>query len=170
MKQKKGSVTCNRKENEMINVLFVCLGNICRSPMGEAILRHKAQERGLGAEIGVDSAGTGDWHIGNPPHEGTLKQLKLHGISEQGIQARQITGRDFDAFDYIVCMDDSNEQNMRKIAGGAEADILKFMDLLPQEKLREVPDPYFTGNFEETYRLMDAGCDALLDKIIEEKL
>ncbi len=67
-------------------------------------------------------------------------------------------------------MDDSNEQNMRKIAGGAEADILKFMDLLPQEKLREVPDPYFTGNFEETYRLMDAGCDALLDKIIEEKL
>lgn len=67
-------------------------------------------------------------------------------------------------------MDDSNERNMRKIAGGAEADILKFMDLLPQEKLREVPDPYFTGNFEETYRLMDAGCDALLDKIVEEKL
>ncbi|MGZ0041538.1 low molecular weight protein-tyrosine-phosphatase [Paenibacillus ottowii] len=154
----------------MINVLFVCLGNICRSPMGEAILRHKVKERGLDAEIQVDSAGTGDWHIGNPPHEGTLKQLKLHGISEQGIQARQITERDFDAFDYIVCMDDSNERNMRKLTGGEDADILKFMDLLPQEKLREVPDPYFTGNFEETYRLMDAGCDALLDKIIEEKL
>ncbi|MGG4220050.1 low molecular weight protein-tyrosine-phosphatase [Paenibacillus jamilae] len=154
----------------MINVLFVCLGNICRSPMGEAVLRHKAKRRGLDAEIRVDSAGTGDWHIGNPPHEGTLKQLKLHGISEQGIQARQITDRDFEAFDYIVCMDDSNERNMRKLVGGADADILKFMDLLPQEKLREVPDPYFTGNFEETYRLMDAGCEALLDKIIEEKL
>ncbi|WP_342414550.1 low molecular weight protein-tyrosine-phosphatase [Paenibacillus sp. FSL R10-2782] len=154
----------------MINVLFVCLGNICRSPMGEAVLRHKAQERGLGAKIRVDSAETGDWHIGNPPHEGTLKQLKLHGISEQGIQARQMKSHDFEAFDYIVCMDDSNERNMRKLAGGAEADILKFMDLLPQEKLREVPDPYFTGNFEETYRLMDAGCNALLDKIIEEKL
>jgi protein-tyrosine phosphatase len=138
--------------------------------MGEAVLRHKAQERGLSGKIRVDSAGTGDWHIGNPPHEGTLKQLKLHGISEQGLQVRQMTGDDFGAFDYVVCMDDSNERNLRKLAGGGEADILKFMDLLPQEKLREVSDPYFTGNFEETYRLMDAGCNALLDKIIEEKL
>ncbi|ASR47262.1 phosphotyrosine protein phosphatase [Paenibacillus kribbensis] len=154
----------------MINVLFVCLGNICRSPMGEAVLRHKVQERGLSTQIQADSAGTGDWHIGNPPHKGTLKQLKLHGISEQGLKARQIEARDFEAFDYIVCMDDSNERNMRKLAGGADADILKFMDLLPKEQLREVPDPYFTGNFEETYRLMDAGCEALLDKIIEEKL
>ncbi|MCC3381127.1 low molecular weight protein-tyrosine-phosphatase [Paenibacillus farraposensis] len=154
----------------MINVLFVCLGNICRSPMGEAVLRHKAQERGLGAQIRVDSAGTGDWHIGKPPHEGTLKQLKLHGISGKGLKARQIGERDFEAFDYIVCMDDSNERNLRKLAGGAHVDILKFMDLLPQEKLREVPDPYYTGNFAETYRLMDAGCEALLDKIAEEKL
>lgn len=67
-------------------------------------------------------------------------------------------------------MDDSNVANIRKLAGGDQAEILKFMDLLPNEKLREVPDPYFTGNFDEVYRLIDAGCDILLDKIMEEKL
>jgi len=154
----------------MIRVLFVCLGNICRSPMAEAVLRHKAALRGLQGDIQVDSAGTGNWHIGKPPHEGTLRQLKLHGISSEGLIARQMQTQDFKQFDYIICMDDSNEQNLRKLPGGEEAEILKFMDLLPDEPLREVPDPYFTGNFEETYRLIDLGCEVLLDKIVSEKL
>ncbi|MFS0868420.1 low molecular weight protein-tyrosine-phosphatase [Paenibacillus xylanilyticus] len=149
----------------MIQVLFVCLGNICRSPMAEAVLRHKIVERGLNHQIQVDSAGTGDWHIGKPPHEGTRNLLDTYQISYANMAARQFGSADFGQFDYIVCMDDSNVANVRKMAGGAEADILKFMDLLPNESLREVPDPYFTGNFEKVYRLVDAGCNVLLERI-----
>lgn len=149
----------------MVRVLFVCLGNICRSPMAEAVLRHKIEERGLQHQIQVDSAGTGDWHVGKPPHEGTRKLLDSYQISYADMAARQFGSDDFDQFDYIVCMDDSNVANVRKITGGAEADIMRFMDLLPNESLREVPDPYFTGNFEEVYKLVEAGCNVLLEQI-----
>ncbi|WP_422661032.1 low molecular weight protein-tyrosine-phosphatase [Paenibacillus sp. EC2-1] len=154
----------------MISVLFVCLGNICRSPMAEAVMRSKISQRGLSDKISVDSAGTGDWHIGKTPHEGTRKLLDDFRISYEGMRARQVESRDFSHFDYIVAMDDSNASNLRKVPGGEEAEIVKLMDLLPNEKLREVPDPYFTGNFEEVYRLIDTGCDVLLDRIVKEKL
>lgn len=154
----------------MISVLFVCLGNICRSPMAEAVMRSKISQRGLSDKISVDSAGTGDWHIGKTPHEGTRKILDDFRISYEGMIARQVESRDFSHFDYIVAMDDSNLSNLRKVPGGEEAEIVKLMDLLPNEKLREVPDPYFTGNFEEVYRLIDTGCDELLDRIVKEKL
>ena len=154
---------------EIVNVLFVCLGNICRSPMAEAVLRHKIKERGLSEKISVDSAGTGDWHIGKVPHEGTRNILDQNRISYEGIKARLVNSEDFNKFDYIICMDESNGSNVRKLSGGEEAHLQFFMDLLPDEALREVPDPYFTGNFKQVYDLMDAGCAVLLDQIVQEK-
>ncbi|MBW4080443.1 low molecular weight protein-tyrosine-phosphatase [Paenibacillus sp. S150] len=154
----------------MVNVLFVCLGNICRSPMAEAVLRHKILERGLTEQVAVDSAGTGDWHVGKGPHEGTRRILDAQGISYEHMKARLVSSGDFKAFDYILCMDQSNGENVRRVPGGENAKLLFFMDLLPEEELREVPDPYFTGNFEQVYTLINAGCDVLLNRIIKEKL
>ncbi|MCJ8012522.1 low molecular weight phosphotyrosine protein phosphatase [Paenibacillus sp. KQZ6P-2] len=154
----------------MVSVLFVCLGNICRSPMAEAIMRHKVKEAGYEERIQVDSAGTGDWHIGHTPHQGTRQMLDQYQISYEGIRARQFAGTDFEQFDYIVCMDNSNWSNVRKLPGARDDNLIKFMDLLPEHELREVPDPYFTGNFEQVYDLMDAGCEVLLGKIRTEKM
>lgn len=149
-----------------IRVLFVCLGNICRSPMAEAVFRNLVQERKLSDTIQIDSAGTGNWHIGKPPHEGTRRILDAHRISYQGMKARQFSSQDFSAFDYIVCMDSNNLRDVRSIPGSDQhSRLIRFMDLLTEEKDDNVPDPYFTGNFEEVYRLVHLGCERLLDQI-----
>ncbi|SDX77858.1 low molecular weight protein-tyrosine-phosphatase [Paenibacillus sp. CF384] len=155
----------------MISVLFVCLGNICRSPMAEAVLRHQLKARELEDRIKVDSAGTGDWHLGKPPHEGTRELLERYGISYEGMRARQVLIDDYQTFDYIICMDSANERDVQALFGSRSdlhAKVFKFMDLLPGESSNDVPDPYYTGNFDEVYGLVSKGCENLLERIRHE--
>ncbi|MFC4547026.1 low molecular weight protein-tyrosine-phosphatase [Paenactinomyces guangxiensis] len=151
-----------------ISVLFVCLGNICRSPMAEAVFRHYVREEGLEEQIMVDSAGTGDWHTGEPPHHGTRAKLDEAGISYAGQKARQVKPADFETFTYIIGMDDSNIANLRKLAGRREAKLYRLVDFIPETTYTEVPDPWYTGNFEETYHLVSEGCRGLLETIKRE--
>lgn len=153
----------------MIKVLFVCLGNICRSPMAEAMFRHLVKEKGLEAQIQIDSAATGDWHIGKPPHQGTLGILTKYNVSSEGLFCRQITSEDMEKFDYVIGMDESNIQNILKVAEGQGAHkTFRLLDFLEDLNTKDVPDPYFTGDFEETYDLLTQGLSALLDHIKQE--
>ena len=150
----------------MIRVLFVCLGNICRSPMAEAIMRDLIEERGLTSKIKVDSAGTSSNHVGETPHRGTREKLKEMGISTSGMTARQLRTTDLE-FDYIVCMDASNVKNTRDmLRAHDDTKIFRFLDLTPHKK--DVPDPWYTGDFQETYELCVEGCEALLERILAE--
>lgn len=151
----------------MIHVLFVCLGNICRSPMAEAVMRNLVEKRGLSSSIKVDSAATSAWHIGEPPHKGTRGKLNEFGISTSGMKGRQLSVADFEEFDYIVGMDSSNVRNILEMLGQADhPKIFRFLDLTPHQK--DVPDPYYTGDFQETYELVVEGCEALLNKILPD--
>lgn len=133
--------------------------------MAEAVFRHEVERAGMAEQIKVDSAGTGDYHIGKAPHHGTRQKLAEVGISYKGLQARQVTVQDFDQFDYIIGMDNSNIRNLRQLIGSDHPKLMRFVDLLTDSSYQEVPDPYFTGNFEETYQLVQEGCEKLLQKI-----
>lgn len=153
----------------MIKVLFVCLGNICRSPMAEAVFRHLVNEKGLSHVIEVDSAGTGNWHVGEPPHEGTQKLLTEKGIDYSTIRAREFGVQDFESFDYLIAMDKNNLQDMiRRGRSSQQPVVTRLLDECSGISHSDVPDPWYTGDFDETYRLVKAGTAALLDRIIKE--
>ncbi|PSL51127.1 protein-tyrosine phosphatase [Salsuginibacillus halophilus] len=150
----------------MIRVLFVCLGNICRSPMAEAVFRHKVEAAGLHNYIEIDSAGTGSWHIGNPPHPGTEAVLTENSIKTDGLKARQLKAEDTETFDYIVTMDSDNLTDTAAVkTNQAQTEISRLLEFHPDLSETDVEDPYLTGNFTKVYNMVTESCDYLLEHI-----
>lgn len=150
----------------MIKVLFVCLGNICRSPMAEAVFRQKIRENLLEDKITIDSAGTGGWHIGKIPHEGTRDILTKNNINFDGMKARQVNQQDFSEFHYIIAMDTNNKNDLLSFIDSDRSPYLgKLLDFIPNSMVSDVPDPYYTGGFDQVYELVSEGCDHLLNFI-----
>jgi protein-tyrosine phosphatase len=147
------------------SILFVCLGNICRSPIAEGMFRHIANQAGAGHRFFIDSAGLGSWHVGHPPDERAQQALEARGIEISGLRARQVTAEDFDKFDLILPMDRANRQGLLKLAPNDRQDkIHLLMEYAPHLGVREIPDPFFGGTegFDYVCQLVDAACRGLL--------
>lgn len=145
-----------------IKILFVCHGNICRSPMAEFVMRDMIKKCGLDGKIVTASAATSTEEIGNPVHSGTRRKLREHGISIDGKYAVQLTKSDYDKYDYLIGMDSANIRNMKRITGGDEK-IVRLLDLTDEP--RDVADPWYTGDFDTTYNDVVKGCKVLLEKL-----
>ncbi|MDO6964854.1 low molecular weight protein-tyrosine-phosphatase [Rhizobium alvei] len=149
---------------DQTRILFVCLGNICRSPLAEGILRHRAAEGGFGDRLIVDSAGTGGWHQGEGPDPRSVAAARDNGIDISGLRARQVKTADFSHFDMIFAMDRANLRDLvRRTPHDSSADLHLFMDFVGSEP-RDVPDPYYgdAQDFDRVFRMLDEGCTKLL--------
>lgn len=151
-----------------VNVLFICHGNICRSPMAQCVMQHLVDSAGLADRFLIDSAATTSEELGNPLYPPARRKLIQKGIPLIGHRARKIRPDEADAWDYIVCMDEENLWHLKRILGPSK--MSNVSTLLSYAGLdREVADPWYTGDFEATFRDVDAGCRALLAHITAEQ-
>lgn len=141
-------------------ILFVCLGNICRSPTAEVVLRDMAARAGLA--LSVDSAGTGGWHAGEPPHPPMIAAAARRGFDLRPLRARQVTAADFDRFDHILAMDRRNLADLSALRPGRGPQPRLFLSHAPETGLMDMPDPWYTGDFDGTIDLVQAAARGLL--------
>ncbi|WP_345810929.1 low molecular weight protein-tyrosine-phosphatase [Paraburkholderia sp. PREW-6R] len=153
-----------------VSICFVCLGNICRSPTAEGVMRHLVGEAKLAERILIDSAGTGDWHIGAPPDDRAQRAASRRGYELSALRGRQIGAADFERFDLLIAMDDANVAALRKICPPSQRDKIRLlMEFVPEaderwDGAREVVDPYFGGEagFEQVLDQCEAACRGLI--------
>lgn len=153
----------------MIRVLMLCMGNICRSPMAEAVFRHMVEQAGLSEKIVVDSAGTSGYHVGELADSRTLRTLERHHILYDG-RSRKVCAEDFVRFDYILAMDRDNLRQIDHYLPTSQAKVTLFLSYAYHAGLLtydEVDDPYYNNRFEETYETIRVGCKAFLDYLRE---
>lgn len=148
----------------MRRVLFVCLGNICRSPMAEFLLKDMVKKRNMVDEFLIESAGTSNEEEGNPVHYGTKQKLASVGISVEGKYARQLSKQDYEKYDYILAMESSNVKAIQRIVGeDTEHKVYRLLDF--SKNPRDIADPWYTGNFDETYEDILEGLEAFLEHL-----
>jgi protein-tyrosine phosphatase len=160
-------------EDKMIRVLFVCMGNICRSPTAQGVFRHLVEQQGLSHLIETDSAGTIDYHAGKAPDRRARETALKRGLDLSDLRARQAKARDFDRFDYVVAMDQDNYADLLRLCPqGQEDKLYLFMDFAPHLQVREVPDPYYGGpaGFERVFDMAEEAARGLLERIRADRL
>lgn len=147
-----------------VKIVMVCLGNICRSPLAEGIMRAKLRERQLPWE--VDSAGTSGWHNGEPPHEGSIEVSKMHGIDISRQKSRKFIEGDFESFDVIFVMDRKNRKDVLSLAKSEKqrSKVKMILEYNDNSNFEEVPDPYYDNRFELVYQLLEDACENFLSK------
>ena len=152
----------------MVKILFVCHGNICRSPMAESLMTHLVRQKHLHSEFSIASAATSREEIGNPIHPGTLERLRRAGVKPVPHRAVQMCREDYDRYDLLLGMDRWNLRNMLTILGSdPDGKVRRLLDFTPTP--RDIADPWYTGDFEATYRDILEGCTALLEACLAKK-
>lgn len=155
-------------ENKNISVVFVCMGNICRSPTAEAVFRAKVEEAGLARQILIDSVGTHDYHIGDPPDLRTQRAASQRGYDLSNLRGRQVEVADFTRFDYVLAMDNANMAILYRLCPAQQRERLGlFLEYANSHREREVPDPYYGGEdgFERVLDMVEDAADGLLQHI-----
>lgn len=153
----------------MIKVLFICHGNICRSPMAEYVMKDMVRKAGCEAEFEIASAATSREEIGNDIHRGTKAKLREQGIAFEKRQARQVTKKDYEEFDYLILMDRENKRGLSRIISADPYNKVHML-LSFAGKDRDIADPWYTGNFDETYDDVVTGCQAFLQSLAKQNL
>jgi len=149
-------------------IIFVCLGNICRSPTAEGVFRKQASEKGLGSRFEIDSAGTGDWHLGHPPDKRAIAAASARGIDLTSLRARQITAHDLRYYDTVIAMDNQNVSRLESLAPTDHQHKIRLLLQYRNPGEQEVPDPWHGGDqeYERALDLIEEGCSELLDHLL----